>query len=107
MALYSEKVMDHFLHPRNLGIIEDANAVGEAAQAELARLTEAGALIDRLGMRLHAGHGLTYRNVRPIAAIPKMVELNIGHSIIARALMVGMRDAVAEMKRILETFGNV
>ena len=70
-------------------------------------MTEAGALIDRLGMRLHAGHGLTYRNVRPIAAIPKMVELNIGHSIIARALMVGMRDAVAEMKRILETVGNV
>ena len=84
-----------------------ANATGAAAEAELARLTEAGALIDRLGMRLHAGHGLTYRNVRPIAAIPKMVELNIGHSIIARALMVGMRDAVAEMKRILETFGNV
>lgn len=84
-----------------------ANAVGAAAEAELARLTEAGKLIDSLGMRLHAGHGLTYRNVRPIAAIPKMVELNIGHSIIARALMVGMRDAVAEMKRILETFGNV
>ncbi len=83
-----------------------ANAVGEAAQAELARLIEAGALIDRLGMRLHAGHGLTYRNVRPIAAIPKMVELNIGHSIIARALMVGMRDAVAEMKRILESVGG-
>ncbi len=84
-----------------------ANAVGDAARTELARLVEAGALIDRLGMRLHAGHGLTYRNVRPVAAIPKMAEMNIGHSIIARALMVGMRDAVAEMKRILETFGNV
>ncbi|MEM6365709.1 MAG: pyridoxine 5'-phosphate synthase, partial [Planctomycetota bacterium] len=50
----------------------------------------------------HAGHGLNYANVRPVAKIPGMVELNIGHSIISRAVMVGMRDAVAEMRRLLD-----
>ncbi len=67
-------------------------------QAELVRLTEAGKLITSYGMRLHAGHGLTYHNVRSVAAIPNMFELNIGHSIIARSLMVGLQQAVAEMK---------
>jgi len=66
---------------------------------ELVKLTQAGKLITELGLRLHAGHGLTYHNVLPVARIPDMFELNIGHSIIARALMVGMKDAVAEMKR--------
>ena len=55
----------------------------------------------RLGMALHAGHGLTYRNVRPIAAIEGMHELNIGHSIVARAIMVGFEQAVREMKRLV------
>ena len=49
-------------------------------------------------MTLHAGHGLTYRNVKPVAAIDGMHELNIGHSIIARAIMVGLTEAVREMK---------
>lgn len=71
-------------------------------QAELARLTEAGAVTSGLGMRLHAGHGLNYANVRPVAAIPNMIELNIGHSVVSRAVMVGMREAVAEMRRILD-----
>ena len=53
-------------------------------------------------MTLHAGHGLTYRNVRPIAAIERMHELNIGHSIVARAIMVGFEKAVREMKRLVE-----
>jgi len=70
--------------------------------AELHRLIEAGKLIVSAGCRLHAGHGLNYHNAHPIAAIPRMRELNIGHSIVARALMVGLKDAVAEMKRILE-----
>ncbi len=52
-------------------------------------------------MTLHAGHGLTYRNVRPVAAIEGMHELNIGHSIIARAIMVGLQEAVREMKRLV------
>ncbi|MDR1384413.1 MAG: pyridoxine 5'-phosphate synthase [Planctomycetaceae bacterium] len=69
--------------------------------AELVKLTNAGKLVTQLGFRLHGGHGLTYHNVIPVAHIPNMFELNIGHSIIARALMVGLKDAVAEMKRII------
>lgn len=53
-------------------------------------------------MTLHAGHGLTYRNVRPIAEIPNMHELNIGHSIVARAMMVGFERAVRDMKKLIE-----
>jgi len=52
-------------------------------------------------MILHAGHGLTYHNVRPIATIPHMHELNIGHSIVSRALMVGLQSAVREMKDLI------
>lgn len=73
-----------------------------ARSGELERLTNAGRLISEAGLRLHAGHGLTYANVRPIAAIAQMRELNIGHSIVSRAMMVGMRAAVAEMRRILD-----
>lgn len=60
-----------------------------------------GAQIRRLGMALHAGHGLTYRNVCPVADIEGMHELNIGHSIVARAIMVGFQEAVREMKRLV------
>lgn len=69
---------------------------------ELRRLEEAGALVTRKGMRLHAGHGLNYHNVRPVAGIPGMAELNIGHAIVSRAVMVGFREAVAEMRRLLD-----
>ena len=69
---------------------------------ELRRLQDSGKLIHSAGLRLHAGHGLTYNNVIPIASIPNMLELNIGHSIIARALMVGMKEAVAEMNRLVK-----
>lgn len=68
---------------------------------ELQRILSCGTMINAAGLRLHAGHGLTYHNVLPIAAVPGMVELNIGHSIIARALMVGLKEAVAEMKRLI------
>ena len=54
-----------------------------------------------LGLEVHGGHGLDYENVLPIAAIPEIVELNIGHSIIARAVMVGIEQAVREMKKLL------
>jgi pyridoxine 5-phosphate synthase len=69
---------------------------------ELDRLRRAGQRVTTLDMRLHAGHGLNYHNVRPVAEIPSMIELNIGHSIVSRAVMVGMREAVAEMRRILD-----
>lgn len=74
----------------------------EAAQAqELAKLREAGQLIHRLGMTLHAGHGLNYHNVGPVAALREMHELNIGHSIVARAVFVGLERAVREMKTLI------
>ncbi|NLX98357.1 MAG: pyridoxine 5'-phosphate synthase [Rhodopirellula sp.] len=74
---------------------------GAAQQKELETLAAAGASIRRAGIALHAGHGLTYRNVKPIATIEGMHELNIGHSIIARAIMVGLEQAVREMKRLV------
>ena len=57
--------------------------------------------IRKQGMALHAGHGLNYRNVFPVAQLPNMFELNIGHSIVARALFVGMREAVREMRQLI------
>ncbi len=56
----------------------------------------------RIGLIVHAGHGLTYTNVTPVASIPGFSEFNIGHSIVARSVFVGLRSAVAEMKRLLE-----
>ncbi len=79
-----------------------ANAGSEAARsAELAKLLEAAALIRQRGMTLHAGHGLTYRNVQPVARIEGLSELNIGHSIVSRAVMVGFQKAVREMKQLV------
>ncbi len=78
-----------------------ANASGEQQSIELKKIERAGAQIVDLGLRLHAGHGLTYFNVRPVARITGMRELNIGHSIIARAILTGLPTAVADMKNIL------
>ncbi len=72
-----------------------------ARKNELQTLVEAAARVLQADRHLHAGHGLTYQNVRPIAAIAGMRELNIGHSIVARAVMVGMQEAVREMGRLL------
>jgi pyridoxine 5-phosphate synthase len=80
---------------------EYANATGEKAETQLERLVRAGRLIRERGLRLHAGHGLNYRNVQPIARITDMRELNIGHAIVSRAIFVGMREAVGEMKQLM------
>ena len=79
-----------------------ALAQGEDVTDQLVTLTTAARQIRESGMLLHAGHGLNYQNVRPIAQIPDMHELNIGHSIISRAVMVGMTEAVRDMKRLVE-----
>ena len=79
-----------------------ANAKPADAHHELLELTAAGRLVHAAGMRLHAGHGLNYRNVQPVAAIDHMRELNIGHAIICRSLFVGLREAVREMKQLTE-----
>ena len=69
---------------------------------QLHRLERAGERVRERGMRLHAGHGLNYRNVIAVARIPLMAELNIGHAIVSRAMFVGLREAVREMKRVLD-----
>jgi pyridoxine 5-phosphate synthase len=82
------------------GAYAHASAKGKALD-ELAQLNRSAELIRSAGVVLNAGHGLTYRNVRPVAAIAEMHELNIGHSIIARAIMVGLEQAVRDMKRLV------
>ncbi len=77
------------------------DAQSAAVVAELARLRAAGAAIRELGMRFNAGHALNYVNVQPVAALPGVRELHIGHAIVSRALFAGMREAVREMKRLI------
>lgn len=80
-----------------------ANARGESAIAEqMAQLNRAATAIRGAGLTLHAGHGLTYQNVRPVAQIPGMHELNIGHSIVARSIFTGIREAVREMRALIQ-----
>jgi pyridoxine 5-phosphate synthase len=78
-----------------------ANAEGENAKRHLDQLIGAAAHARARGLRLHAGHGLNYHNVRPVAAIEDMAELNIGHAIVSRAIFTGLREAVREMKRVM------
>jgi pyridoxine 5-phosphate synthase len=73
-----------------------------ARDAALRRIVDAAKLGRRLGLAVHAGHGLTYQNVAPIAALSETSELNIGHSIVSRAVLVGMERAVREMADILK-----
>jgi len=74
---------------------------GQAREKEFAALVAAGKQIRDLGMLLHAGHGLNYQNVIPVARIAEMRELNIGHSIVSRAVLVGFERAVREMKELV------
>src|SRR6185436_2589275 len=69
---------------------------------ELTAIAIGAKLAQSLGLRVHAGHGLTYQNVLPVAAMPEMEDLNIGHNIIARASMVGLEKAVKEMLTLLQ-----
>jgi pyridoxine 5-phosphate synthase len=73
----------------------------DARRRELQRLHEAAAHARSAGLDVHAGHGLTYENVAPVAAIDEIEELNIGHSIVSRAVLTGMQSAVHDMKAIL------
>jgi pyridoxine 5-phosphate synthase len=73
----------------------------EPVAAELARIRAAGDAVRGLGMRFNAGHALNYANVEPVAALPGIRELHIGHAIVSRAVFVGMREAVREMKSLM------
>jgi len=77
------------------------DAESPAVVAELARIRAAGDAIRGLGMRFNAGHALNYFNVQPVAALPGIRELHIGHAIVARAMFSGLRDAVRQMKSLL------
>jgi pyridoxine 5-phosphate synthase len=71
---------------------------GEAWELELRRLTEGAALAASIGLEVHAGHGLTYDNVMPVAALPEIAELNIGHFLVGEAIFIGLDAAIAEMR---------
>jgi pyridoxine 5-phosphate synthase len=77
------------------------DAESPAVVAELSRLRTAGEAVLAHGMRFNAGHALNYFNVQPVAALPGVRELHIGHAIVSRALFIGMREAVREMKRLI------
>ena len=84
-----------------------ANATNEKTiKEELKVLTEMASYADSVGLGVNSGHGLNYNNVAAIAAIPQMNELNIGHSIIARAIFTGLPEAVKTMKEIMEKARN-
>ncbi|MDQ1341846.1 MAG: Pyridoxine 5-phosphate synthase [Pseudomonadota bacterium] len=78
-----------------------ADSSGERQALELMRLVEAARFGSRIGLTVHAGHGLHYHNVQPVAAIAEIVELNIGHAIVARAVVDGLAAAVREMKSLM------
>jgi pyridoxine 5-phosphate synthase len=77
------------------------DAESPAVQAELEKLAHAGERIRALGMRFNAGHALNYFNVEPVARLAGLRELHIGHAIVSRAVFVGMREAVREMKQLM------
>ena len=78
-----------------------AHAEGEERSAELKRITDAAALAAKNGIEPHAGHGLTFDNVIPIAAIPQLAELNIGHFLIGEAIFTGIEASVARMRELM------
>ena len=82
----------------------DYHAEGKFAQRddELKRLTDMAEFADGLGLEVHAGHGLTYETVQPVAALPQIMELNIGHFLIGEAIFLGLTDAIGEMRRLMD-----
>ncbi|BBC72265.1 pyridoxine 5'-phosphate synthase [Altererythrobacter sp. B11] len=81
---------------------EYAHATGEQVAVELKRVADMAALAAKSGIEPHAGHGLTYENVQPVAAIPQLAELNIGHYLIGEAVFVGLEAAVRRMRELMD-----
>ena len=81
---------------------EYANAIGEDRARELRRIADMAALAIKNGIEPHAGHGLTFDNVQPIAAIPQLAELNIGHFLVGEAVFVGLAEAVRQMRELMD-----
>ena len=81
---------------------EYAHAIGDTRAAELRRIADMAALAAKNGIEPHAGHGLTYENVQPIAAIPQLAELNIGHYLVGEAIFTGLEEAVRRMRELMD-----
>lgn len=79
-----------------------AHSEGEALTTELARIAEAAALCAKNGIEPHAGHGLTFDNVQPIAAIPQLAELNIGHFLVGEAIFIGLEASIRRMRALMD-----
>jgi pyridoxine 5-phosphate synthase len=79
-----------------------AQVEGDERAAELQRIADAAALATKNGIEPHAGHGLTYDNVVPVAAIPQLTELNIGHFLVGEAIFIGLEDSVRQMRALMD-----
>jgi pyridoxine 5-phosphate synthase len=79
-----------------------AHAEGDERETELRRITDAAALAAKNGIEPHAGHGLTFDNVQPIAAIPQIAELNIGHYLIGEAIFIGLEESLRRMRTLMD-----
>ena len=99
-----DRAQVHAAHAAGAPVVElHTGRYAEAAEgAELARVADAARHARALGLEVHAGHGLTNENVGAVAAIPDIIELNIGHAIIADAVFIGLAAAVARMRRAIE-----
>ena len=81
---------------------EYAHATGEQRAVELKRIADMAALAVKNGIEPHAGHGLTFENVQPIAAIPQLAELNIGHYLVGEAIFTGLEPAIRRMRELMD-----
>jgi pyridoxine 5-phosphate synthase len=81
---------------------EYAHATGDHVAVELKRIADMAALAAKNGIEAHAGHGLTYANVQPIAAIPQIMELNIGHFLVGEAIFVGLEASIGRMRELMD-----
>jgi len=113
VSLFIDPVLDVIDAAKDLGVPAIELHTGEYAHrwregdAALEQLREAARHASELGLAVHAGHGLTYLNVHGVAAVPEIEELNIGHSIVSRALFDGMETAVREMRRLMTEARNL
>jgi pyridoxine 5-phosphate synthase len=111
VSFFVDPVIDHIsaaadcgadmvdLHPGTF-----ANESGDGRKVEVARLVAAAARAQELGLQVNAGHGLTTHNVRDLFMVPHLAELNIGHSLVARAITIGLRASVAEMRAVMAEY---
>jgi pyridoxine 5-phosphate synthase len=111
VSFFVDPVLDHIYAASDCGadMVElhtgtFANHSGDGRKVEVARLVAAAALAHDLGMQVNAGHGLTTRNVRDLFTVPHLAELNIGHSLVSRAITTGLRAAVAEMLAVMAEY---